>query len=304
MKYTLDLRYGLGDYLIYKMWKFIGGEIHFKLKDLSMYDPKYTSIQILTRLNSVEDIFVLGIVTDTIQKDIRYNSLGFKPFIEVVIPYMAYQQADRDFGIGECFSLTTMANFLNALHVNRYIIYMPHSEITPALMPKAVIIDDRTFIRDIISNVLNVNDEDIFMLTPDAGAYKRSGKLISAMNFQGSLVSANKYRNLNSGDIESLELSLQDFNGSDVLIVDDLCMGGNTFIGLAKEIQKRNVGNLYLAVSHMVPQVINEELLQYFTRIFTTNSRFGRYISGTITVVSNQANESLYVHDIFPTLTK
>lgn len=34
------------------------------------------------------------------------------------------------------------------------------------------------------------------------------------------------------------------------LIVDDICDGGGTFIGLAEELKRKNAGKIYLAVSH------------------------------------------------------
>lgn len=46
-----------------------------------------------------------------------------------------------------------------------------------------------------------------------------------------------------------------------------------TFIGLAKLLRQRNVGKLYLAVSHITVENPNKELGSLYDRVFTTNSK-------------------------------
>lgn len=70
----------------------------------------------------------------------------------------------------------------------------------------------------------------------------------------------------------------QDFQGKDILIIDDICVYGGTFKGLFKLLRERNCGKLYLAVSHMTIQNLGEDpVTNYFNRIFTTNSKFDNY---------------------------
>ena len=92
----LDLRKGICDTDQYKAWKFPGGEIHVKLEKyfidgcLLYCDD---TIHIKTRLNSSDDLLFLMLVVDTLKKDVKNK-------INLFIPYMPYQQADRDFGVG------------------------------------------------------------------------------------------------------------------------------------------------------------------------------------------------------------
>jgi ribose-phosphate pyrophosphokinase len=72
--------------------------------------------------------------------------------------------------------------------------------------------------------------------------------------------------------LEGFRVYEDDLQGKDCLIVDDICDGGGTFIGLAKELKKHNAGNLYLSVSHGIFSKGLKELNQYFTNIFTTDS--------------------------------
>ena len=57
------------------------------------------------------------------------------------------------------------------------------------------------------------------------------------------------------------------------MIIDDICVKGGTFVGLAKMLKERNCGNLYLAVSHMTVTDFNEELTYLYDEVFITNSK-------------------------------
>jgi len=73
-------------------------------------------------------------------------------------------------------------------------------------------------------------------------------------------------------------LDRQDFEGKDILIVDDICVKGGTFKGLAKLLKKSYCGKLYLAVSHMtVQQLGTDPVTHYFDKVFTTNSKYDTY---------------------------
>lgn len=268
----LDLRKGITKNEEYDAFIFPGGEVHFKLhKPTVLYVSN--GIRIISRVNSANDLMLLILVVETIRKD------GYTGKLEVVLPYMPYQQADRDFSLGECFSLQTVCKMLNTLDVDRFFIFDPHSDVSPALLHKTTVLDNSTYVKDILIYLNKDNEgdtlkESLVIISPDAGAYKKIGKLCSKLGWQGELVAANKYRSISTGNIESLELSKQDFNGKDVLIIDDICIGGRTFIELAKKLREKNVGKIYLAISHGVFSNGFRDLNQYFEEIFCTDSFF------------------------------
>ena len=69
---------------------------------------------------------------------------------------------------------------------------------------------------------------------------------------------------------EKISKEMEAFNKC--LIIDDICDGGGTFIGLAKELKQKNAGDLYLAVSHGIFSKGLEALNTYFTKLYTTDS--------------------------------
>lgn len=268
----LDLRKGITKNEEYDAFIFPGGEVHFKLhKPAVLYVSN--GIRIISRVNSANDLMFLILVVETIRKD------GYTGKLEVVLPYMPYQQADRDFSLGECFSLQTVCKILNTLDVDRFFIFDPHSDVSPALLHKTTVLDNSAYVKDILIHLNKDNEgdtlkESLVIISPDAGAYKKIGKLCSKLGWEGELVAANKYRSISTGNIESLELSKQDFNGKDVLIIDDICIGGRTFIELAKKLREKNAGKIYLAISHGVFSNGFRDLNQYFEEIFCTDSFF------------------------------
>lgn len=256
---------GLSDNYFYHAWKFPGGELHFKLKKENFQMSARTEVTV--RLNSSDNIMLLLLALDAI--------FSTNPQAEVVVHiwYMGYQQADRRFSFGECFGLKVIARMLNAYPVSKYYVFDPHSDMAVGLLDNADVLTNQDFIQGAIEKIGN---PFLHMVSPDAGAYKKIFKLSSALRedgiFKGLVTCANKSRNITTGAIDSIELSRYDFEGSDVLIVDDICIGGRTFVELAKKIKHYNVGNLYLAVSHGIFSNGFTELAENFTNVFTTRS--------------------------------
>jgi len=287
---TLDLTQGIAETAQYKAFKFPGGEVHFKMNFTTE-----TRFSIKTRINSSDDFMLLLLVVDTLKE----NGASY---IEVFIPYFAYQQADRNFSeegkTFESFSLRTITNILNSLPVDKYTVFDAHSDVTAALLKKVKVVDNSEFVRSVLADIELHSTNVLTLLSPDAGAYKKIGKLAAKIGFQGEVAAANKYRSISTGTIESLELSKEDFQGADILIIDDICMGGRTFIELAKKLKEKNVGNLYLAISHGIFNYGLKELNQHFTKIYTTNSRMNHLTDTKF--LSDFGNEvsKLNVHNI------
>ena len=124
---------------------------------------------------------------------------------------------------------------------------------------------------------------NLVVLLPDGGAYKWGVKLMDKLGFNGDVVAASKNRQYVDGKSKLVQqLPDYDFKGKDILIIDDICVYGGTFKGLAKMLNERNCGKLFLAVSHMTVLELGEDSVgNYFDEVFTTNSKFEEdYTSG------------------------
>jgi len=263
---TLDLTKGLGDFEDYKAWKFPGGELHFKNKGFK----ERFAIEIKTRINSSDDLILLMLAVDGLGRD----NVGI---LKIFIPYFPYQQADRDFGGGECFSLKVITQILNTLGTTIEV-FDPHSDVTPALLRYCEVIDNSEYIDWVRFQIGEGDkkklDDTLVWLSPDAGAYKKIFKLAEKIGFKGEILCCQKNRDTDTGEVEVVVPSLPK---KDVLIIDDICVGGRTFIEIAKKIHLPPEYSRYLAISHGIFSNGFTELSHYFNKIYTTSSRRDNY---------------------------
>jgi ribose-phosphate pyrophosphokinase len=117
------------------------------------------------------------------------------------------------------------------------------------------------------------------LFSSDAGGFKPLIKLADKIGWQGEVYGASKSRKYVDGkSILVQEIDRQDFDNKDILIIDDICVYGGTFVGLAKMLRARNCGKLYLAVSHVTVENPNKELFVLFDEVFSTDSKEYTYL--------------------------
>lgn len=243
-----------------------------KYPDGTSYVNNTEKHQILFRLNSYEDLWHLNQYVDAF-----HSEQNGKVIPEIYIPNLIDAQADRRFNQGESFGLKLVCKFLNSLNAT-YKIFHPHNtEVVEALLDRVQVIDNSRYITEVLKQI---NSEDLVLLSPDAGMFKPLMKLCDKIKWEGQTYSASKARKYENGESKLIqEVDKKDFEGRDILIVDDICVNGGTFIGLAKILKEKNCGKLYLAVSHMTVKSPNPALFEAFNCVFTTNSKFDEYLA-------------------------
>lgn len=239
-----------------------------KYPDETSYAVVHPLERFVFRINSYEELWHLNQVIDA------QNNLGITP--TVTIPCLIDSQADRRFNNNESYGLKLVCKFLNSMKA-RFEIFHPHNpEVVEALLENVEIVDNSSFIKTVIhENKL----DNVVLMSSDAGGFKPLIKLCNKIGWKGETFSASKsrkYENNKSTLIQ--EVNKVDFEGKDILIVDDICVYGGTFKGLSKLLKERNCGKLYLAVSHITVQNLGQDpVTNYFDRVFTTNSKFSSY---------------------------
>ena len=68
-------------------------------------------------------------------------------------------------------------------------------------------------------------------LSPDSGAYKKIFKLAEKIGFKGEILCCQKNRDIKTGEVSVVVPTLP---AKDILIIDDICVGGRTFVEIAK----------------------------------------------------------------------
>ena len=244
-----------------------------KYPDGTSYAVVHPIQEFTFKINSYEDLWHLNQVIDA------QNNLGITP--TVIIPNLIDAQADRRFADNQSSGLKLVCKLLNSMKAN-FKVFHPHNpEVVEALLDRVEIIDNRIFVQSVFDYLTrktnNVNSvyDNLMLFSSDAGGFKPLIKLADKLNWRGEVYGASKSRKYEDNKTKLIQvIDRQDFQGKDILIIDDICVYGGTFVGLAKMLREKNCGKLYLAVSHITVEKPNPELFSLFDEIFTTNSKF------------------------------
>ncbi|GAA4107561.1 ribose-phosphate diphosphokinase [Aquimarina addita] len=242
--------------IAFESFVFNGGEPHIKILEESVG----TEITITHRLNSFNDVGLLLIATDALLRmDVQ--------LINVLIPYFPAARQDRIMVAGESLSVKVYTDILNAQNYNQITVFDPHSEVTPALLTNVKTIHNYDFVKQCLGHI----KEEVILISPDGGALK---KIYKVSEYLGGIqvVECSKKRDVKTGKLSGFRVYEDDLQRKHCVIVDDICDGGGTFLGLATALKEKNAGKLSLIVSHGIFSKGFEALTTSFDTVFTTNS--------------------------------
>ena len=242
-----------------KAFNFPGGESHISLCGNDITE----STAIKAFLNSANQIMELLLSVDAIRR------LQPQTKIDLTIPYFPYARQDRVCNQGEALSLKVMADLINNLKCDRVTIVDPHSDVTPALLDKCQVVSQADILAK--SELVNlIKQENWALIAPDAGAEKKIYQVassISNQDFIPDIFYGGKVRDTKTGKITETTF-YGDVQGRKVLIIDDICDGGRTFIELAKVLQDKNAKEIYLYVTHGIFSKGLDILRPYFQQVY------------------------------------
>jgi ribose-phosphate pyrophosphokinase len=243
------------------------------------FTPKLTF-----RINSYSDLWQLRQIKD-ICDHAQY-------VVNLTTPCLFDAQADKRFNDNESANLKMVCKFINDMKWESVKIFHPHNqEAVEMAIDNLTIVDNTFLIKEVLSEIYCeghsiIRDKGIFyhlkpdlpdnliLMSTDAGGFKPLMKLCDKIKWGGETFSASKSRKQEDGKSKLIQqVDRANFEGKDILIIDDLCVNGGTFIGLAKMLKERNCGKLYLAISHLTVDKPNPELWSAFDKVFTTDSK-------------------------------
>ena len=258
MKYlNLDTSFSpFGKSIAFEAFTFNGGEPHIKIvEELNSKEE----IMITTRIQSFNDVGFLLLANDALRR------MGIRK-INLFLPYFPAARQDRVMVAGEPLSVKVYADLINAANFYEVIIVDPHSEVTSAVLNNVVTISNHEFVTHCLEGL-----EDFILISPDGGALKKIYKLSAFMDGV-PVVECSKKRDVKTGKLSGFAVYSNDLKGAICVIVDDICDGGGTFLGLATELKAKNAGELILIVTHGILSKGLETLSSVFDKIYSTNS--------------------------------
>lgn len=243
-------------------FNFPAGEAHTKREEQREFEPTEIAILQPDATSLHDDLFQLAMWSSLLlETDVKIKRV-------LVLPYAPGARADR----GNPFGARIYAEFLGGLMLDQTILFDPHSpvivkELNYFMGGETTVVDstelfDQVTMRAVLNQYTGI-------IAPDAGAVKRATAMAKLANLP--VFTATKHRDEATGKLSNFSIEGLDPNGT-YLIVDDICDGGGTFLGLA-EASGLSWGQLDLYVSHGVfskNALLN--LAEKFEYIYTTNS--------------------------------
>lgn len=191
--------------------------------------------------------------------------------VSLRVPYFLGARSDRSFGEGTTNYLKdVICPIINGLNFKKVEILDPHSDVLPALLKRVEVIPLDGFYRW-CGEVLDFRGVQPVVVCPDAGAQKRAMKFAQVCGLE-DVVCCSKDRDVQTGEITRISIPVEDFDRRPVVIVDDICDGGATFMAVAMEINNRNSGPKTLVVTHGIFSKGFGDLRLIFDRVLCTDS--------------------------------
>jgi len=252
-----------------EIFTFSGGEPHIKLH-ANCFDLK-EDIVITHRIRNFNDFGLLAVAVDALREVCPEAT----SMISLFLPYFPGARQDRIMVPGEPFTARVYGDLINSMNFKEVMVLDPHSDVTNAVVRHCTVIPNYKFVHDVLQDIYpQVNAKTPLLVSPDAGANKKVlglAQYLSQYN-KMDIVKCDKVRDVASGAITSFEVYADDLKGQDCIIVDDICDGGGTFLGIAEELKKKNAGDLYLVVTHGIFSKGFATLNKVFKGIYMTDS--------------------------------
>lgn len=233
----------------YNIIQFPDGEPHIILENIDRKDD----VTIVCRICDPIDLFVLMQVGDILNRQSVLFSLS--------IVYLMSMRMDRVMSYNESFSLNVVAQVINDMFPQAVHVLEPHSHKVQDLIDE--------YRGDISSP--RPDFEDYLWVYPDKGAMQRYD---GNANMQ---VLCSKVRDTTTGKLSGFKIEnpkiLEEIEDKPLIVVDDLCDGGGTFVGIAEELRKAAPNRkLSIYVTHMVNYNGIVNLSKNYDEVYFTNS--------------------------------
>jgi len=256
----------------YKVIQFPDGQQTFEITNptftISRYSLLNEVIIIKSRLNNFRDLEIIICANQALQ------NLGASN-IHLYVPYITGERSDRKFQIGGINYLKqVVCPIINNQSFASVTCIDPHSDVLEACLNRFEKYSNIDLVRWSLRQIDNKNEAQnrTLLISPDGGALKKIYDVAKEFGIQ-NVTTASKIREISTGKIIRTEVPTMELDGVEhIVIVDDICDGGRTFIELAKEIQKQTDKPIYLIVTHGIFSAGFDELNKYFKGIYTTNS--------------------------------
>lgn len=238
----------------YKTIDYPDGQHHVRV-DPNELDKYPNGYDLVHRIRNANELLELELIVDAMSEKSYPRTL--------TIPYLLAGRSDRPMVPGDAFALRVIANRINALNFRRVRILEPHSVISILLIDNSWTWTADHYLKDIAC--------DPVLIIPDKGASPHRNRRLSALGTSDYL-QIDKSRNPDTGEVSvTLPEDATKWSGRNLIVVDDICDGGASFIPIAKSLRPL-AKSIHLAVTHGIFSKGTKDLSELFDTITCTDS--------------------------------
>ena len=208
-----------------------------------------------------------------------------------VIPYHGYARQDRIHRPGECLSSLVVAKMIEAIGFDKLITVELHNETILGFFKIPVIHLSGLSVFQELTKKIN---EDLVIITPDAGALKRSQRFAESMDLPLALIE--KKRDLNKPHHILKMRMVGEVRGKTAIIVDDAIVTGGTLMNAAFLLKEKGANKVIAAATHA-------DFVGGAAKIMQDSPLDEVWVTDTIEIPENQKFSKLKVSSIVPLIT-
>jgi ribose-phosphate pyrophosphokinase len=249
-----------------RQWKFpdtcIGVDINIgSMEPVTSRFDIYVSCIFGDEFTINDNVFALGLTMDALKH--YYPCSDF----HLLMPYTPYGRQDRACSPGEAFSLRFVGKVINGIGFTTVTVLDPHSGVVDACIDNLQVVNQF----DIFSKIYT-SFREVYIVAPDQGATKKCEDFAKRVGAAG-VITCSKVREMSTGKILGLKLLDEVPKSAYLLVLDDICDGGRTFIEVAQAITAVSEPlTLDLAVTHGLFTKGAGVVADFYDTIYTTDS--------------------------------
>jgi ribose-phosphate pyrophosphokinase len=258
----------------YTKIQYPAGELQVRLNEESIRQVRSADrVSVVARITEMQQLVELCLLWDAVSNLV--DSDRTQKYL--VLPYLPFARADRRFVDGDCYGLGVFAKIINALDAPVVTLDV-HSHKSHEEFRNLVDVAALPLIGEAVTQfAAQQKAKHLTVLFPDAGAGKRYVLPARIGDVHIQVLQCLKKRDPVTGKLKDFQVPEQsEFLSKEglpsaVLIVDDICDGGGTFIGIADALKDYGL-HLGLYVTHGIFAKGLSNLQQRFAAIFTSDS--------------------------------
>lgn len=191
-----------------------------------------------------------------------------------VIPYLGYARQDREFLPGEIVTMKVLGSLFKGLGLSKIIVIDIHSKI--GLKQFKIKSENLTAIPDLVKYFKKIKMEDPLIVSPDQGGKERAEKFAKEADLD--FIALQKFRDRKTGKVRIKNGDLDNVEGRDLILVDDMISTGGSIVKATEFLKKQKCNRVFVACTHALLINNAEKKIKNagVTKIISTNSIPGK----------------------------